>query len=730
MGSLFQELKRRKVFRVAAVYAIVAWLLIEVTSTILPTFDAPTWVNQTVTLLLLLGFPIALILSWAFEITPEGIKADAAAQPAQLTAQSTDRKLIYAILALVVLVAGFQLADRFSSAEVSAALSSQQLTATVNTDSRVIRSRLDLGPMQAFRGEGLRTLFSLSPDGTMLAYTTIIDGDTSSGDRQLHLLDLSQLESRKLGPPFFRPIINPTLQPVIDFSPDGEWVAYSSGSTLMKISVAGGTPVKIADDVVLYGDFWTQQDTIIVTNSAFRLVRISVESGDTEPLALAQEFDFEILRNSVLMPDGKNILFHRVDISPNAAETRLQLYNLETGENRVLLTEVGEPRYSNSGHLTFIRDGSLSAVPFDLETLQITGPEVTLIDNIEGDPVFGQYSYALSESGDLVYLPGASYQMNLVPLSSLSWVELNGDETVLDMEPQAFLNIGLSPDGRNVLLTIIERPGILDIYNYDLDRGALARVTFTRSAMAAVWNAEGDRIVYGTMEGEIYSVNANGLGNTELLFDGTLNNAYALPTSFSPDGSQAFFSEIPRLSFGESKIFSLNMSPEGETEKLFESDFFESAASISPNGRWLAYRSNESGSQQIHVRPYPATNTNRWQVSIEGGNDPQWSADSEQLFFRRSLGADGSNSEMYSVSVATGDVFKAGQPQLLFTSDHINTEVDFGFNTYSVSPDGERFLMLKPATDQSEASAEIPTSVILIQNFAAELKRLVPARLP
>lgn len=172
------------------------------------------------------------------------------------------------------------------------------------------------------------------------------------------------------------------------------------------------------------------------------------------------------------------------------------------------------------------------------------------------------------------------------------------------------------------------------------------------------------------------------------------------------------------------------MSPEGETEKLFESDFFETSASISPNGRWLAYQSNESGSQQIHVRPYPATSTNRWQVSIEGGNDPQWSADSEQLFFRRLLGVDGSNSEMYSVSVETGDVFKAGQPQLLFTSDHINTVVDIGFNDYAVSPDGERFLMLKPATDQSAASAEIPTSVILIQNFAAELKRLVPARSP
>ena len=106
MGNLFQELKRRKVFRVAAVYAVVAWLLIEVTSTILPTFDAPAWVNQTVTLLLILGFPIALILSWAYEVTPEGIKADAGAQPVTAPAQSTDRKLIYLILALVVMVAG------------------------------------------------------------------------------------------------------------------------------------------------------------------------------------------------------------------------------------------------------------------------------------------------------------------------------------------------------------------------------------------------------------------------------------------------------------------------------------------------------------------------------------------------------------------------------------------------------------------------------------------------
>ena len=113
MGSLFQELKRRKVFRVAAVYAVVAWLLIEVTSTILPTFDAPAWVNQTVTLLLLLGFPIALILSWAYEVTPEGIKTDTGVQPQQSISQSADRKLIYAIFALVLFAVGFQVSDRF-----------------------------------------------------------------------------------------------------------------------------------------------------------------------------------------------------------------------------------------------------------------------------------------------------------------------------------------------------------------------------------------------------------------------------------------------------------------------------------------------------------------------------------------------------------------------------------------------------------------------------------------
>ena len=275
----------------------------------------------------------------------------------------------------------------------------------------------------------------------------------------------------------------------------------------------------------------------------------------------------------------------------------------------------------------------------------------------------------------------------------------------------------------------MERTAISNIYNYDLDRGTLARITFARNSIVALWNVKGDRIVYGTLDGGIYSVNANGLCNTESLFSDPLNDSFPILTSFSPDGSELLYTQVTILSSQDSEIFSLSMSPEGETRELFANDFFGTAASVSPDGRWIAYQSNESGSLQIHVRPYPATDTDRWQVSIDGGGDPKWSADGTHLFFRKVLDAEGRMSAMYSVSLEAGEVFKAGQPSVLFTSDHLTQDL-FKINGYAVAGDGERFLMLKPAADQSKATANTPTSVVLIQNFADELKRLVPESSP
>jgi len=169
MGNLFQELKRRKVFRVAAVYAVVAWLLIEVTSTVLPTFDTPAWVNQTITLLFILGFPITLIMAWAYEITSEGIKTDAGAQPATAPAQSTDRNLIYLILALVVMVAGFQIADRFLTDQTSSSLAGNQASGSSDSSTNVVRSTLPLGDLRPILNFGTR--FCLDSDSNCISGT-------------------------------------------------------------------------------------------------------------------------------------------------------------------------------------------------------------------------------------------------------------------------------------------------------------------------------------------------------------------------------------------------------------------------------------------------------------------------------------------------------------------------------------------------------------------------------
>jgi|TARA_B100000315_G_scaffold260152_1_gene319566 hypothetical protein len=218
MGDLLQELKRRKVFKVGAVYAVVAWLLIEVTSTILPTFDTPAWVNQTVTLLLILGFPIALILSWAYEITPEGIKTDAGTQPATTPAQSTDRNLIYLILALVVMVAGFQLSDQFFSGDTNSTIRSAG-SGSVLANPSVVRSSIILNQaLPRIPGFGARTGLSLAPDSSSLAY-----GDALNG--RLLLRDLATQETQEFALSSAIPLFSPNSQNLLIF--DGGTSEYS-----------------------------------------------------------------------------------------------------------------------------------------------------------------------------------------------------------------------------------------------------------------------------------------------------------------------------------------------------------------------------------------------------------------------------------------------------------------------------------------------------------------------
>jgi hypothetical protein len=304
LGKLIAELKRRKVFRVAAVYAVVSWVLIQVADTVLPALQMPDWTVSFVTVLFMLGFPIAVILAWAFEATPDGIRADASAPTIQSIGQTSDQKLIYSILVLVIALGAFQVADRF----LFNSQPSQNTGVAASSNAQVRRSILPLGLMNYSEGgvHASRTTLSLSPDGSRLAYTAHSDGKI-----QLYIRELDQLESRPLGIPFDNR--EPTS---LAFSPDGEALAYYDGQDLKKVSVSGGGTQTIAAGLAssffakLRGLDWAEDNTIVLEDSGGRLLRISATSGagqtiDIPPLGSLSEFHAQ----PDVLPGGDAMLF-------------------------------------------------------------------------------------------------------------------------------------------------------------------------------------------------------------------------------------------------------------------------------------------------------------------------------------------------------------------------------------------------------------------------------------
>lgn len=710
MGKLFEELRRRKVFRVAAVYAVVAWLLIEVTSTILPTFDAPAWVNQTVTLLLILGFPITLIMAWAYEVTPEGIKPDFGTQAkAQVPAQQ-NQLLIYATFALVLLVAGFQFADLFM-----VDTESTQLT-DLNTDERVRRSNLLLGPLNSVPGFPFRTSVALSPDGSRLAYTT-----SSEDQTQLHIRELDQLESRTLGTPF------DFFSSEIAFSPDGEWLTYKDGRDLKKISVLGGAGQSIAEDVVANGPghSWADDETIYLTTIGRDIVHVPASGGTAQPLNIprisSNSSEGELLYWPSPLPGTSALLFTRF-VAPGAVDETgiVELFDIATNESQLLIQNAYNATYSPSGHIAFMRSGSLWAVPFDLDSRRIIGAETLLIEGIDGVGALGFATYSFSRSGDLVYLPGKNTDISGLRQSILAWVDRRGEETALEMVPQSIATPRLSPDGSRVALSISSQGGNSEqnIWSYELDRGTFSRITFTTYAWYPLWSPDGSRLVYYTLGG-ISSVNSNGIGEIDVLVSKPDSDIFLWqPTSFTPDGTQLLYQEP---SSGSWDMHSLSMAPEHVSTPLFNSGFEEQSGAISPNGRWIAYATNETGELEVYVRPFPDIESDKWLVSQDGGGDPQWAADTGELFYRKQLDGD-EGIETYAVAVSSVGEFSANTPQLLFTSAHRYGET----NSYSVAADGQRFMMLKPVADEDAGPVAVDTNLVLVENFAAELRRLAP----
>ncbi len=427
---------------------------------------------------------------------------------------------------------------------------------------------------------------------------------------------------------------------------------------------------------------------------------MSANGGEPEMLATVNGDEGE--REYALpdfLPDGKNLLF-TIRLSPGF---QTALLSLETRERKVVLENARQTRYLSTGHLIYEQSitGNLMAAPFDLAALAVTGDSVPVVQGVRQNDT-GFVDYSISDNGTLVYVPSTGGLD-----STLVWVDRQGLATPLIEDRQAYDRLRLSPDGQRVAVAV--QSGLnQDIWIYDIGRGTRMRLTVEGNNGDPVWTPDGMRVTFSSNRDgsqDLYWKPADGSGQAELLLNMHTGNVL-IPTSWSPDGeSLAFYAVAPTRD-----IWVLPRG--GDASPFVATAFNEGSPLFSPDGRWLAYVSDESGRDEIYVQPYPGPGV-KWPISTEGGTEPRWSADGHELFYR--LG-----DKMMVVEVQSEPAFSSGRPQLVFEVPYLTDQ--FSTSNYDISPDGQRFLMIKAVEEEGGQQDQI--NVVL--NWFEELKRLVP----
>jgi serine/threonine protein kinase/Tol biopolymer transport system component len=532
---------------------------------------------------------------------------------------------------------------------------------------------------------------AFSPDGRQLVY----EGRNGGGALQLYLRFMDSLEGK--------PISGTEGASMPFFSPDGQWVGFFAEGKLKKVTITGGSSLVLCDAPNPRGGSWAPNDTVFFSAGPLQtLWQVSAKGGTAQVLTKLDRQKGEIShRWPQILPGGKAVLF-TVWTGPGADERQVQLQILGSGERRVLVEGGHTGYYVGTGHLVYSRQGTLVAVPFDLARLEVgSSAPVAIAEGIKDVNEGAQYT--ISGNGSLAYVPG-DYQSD----SRLIWVDRSGKLEPLAAPPRPYSYPRISPDGQRVAVEIYGAK--IEIWLYNFARGTLVRLTPEGSSQAPTWAPDGKRLAYRATRAGSRNIlwrSVDGTGAEERLTTGEGNQT---PNSWSPDGKMLAYDELGTAGIGVSV---LSIEGERKARPFLQTRFSEEAPVFSPNGRWLAYVSNESGRNEIYVRPFPGPGE-KFPISTEGGTEPLWARNGRELFYR-SVDTD----KMMAIEVQTEPSFRASAPRVLFQGRFAGA-IDQHAG-YDISPDGQRFLMLK-ANEQSQAPAQI--NVVL--NWFEELKQKVP----
>ena len=540
-----------------------------------------------------------------------------------------------------------------------------------------------------------------SPNGSHIVSTVRISGKLQLIDRQLSSAATRPIEGTQgATDPFF--------------SPDGKWIGFFVGGLLKKVLLSGGVPETLCKADNARGGTWTTDGSIIFTpGTDSPLYRISAEGGGVEAIStIDSEAKERSHRWPSALPGGQAILFSVAYQTGNPLDdANVAVLDRRTGKHRIIIKGGVFARYVAPGYIVYGRRSTLTAVPFDLKRLEVTGPPMTVQENVEGLKSNGRVQFSISDNGDLTYVEGRADDPRDAA-QPLLWVDRRGVEQVLSGDPQRYAKPRLSPDGHTLFVEVAEPESA--VWSYNMDRGTLTRVTYGGVSYGPIPSPDGKLLAYqATRDGVAGAMVSQVDGNGEQRLTST--KRLHVPTSWTADGSAVVITAGAESGYLE--VWLIPVTGDHTPQTLVQGPFNAGGARCSPDGHWLAYVADESGRNEIYLRPYPQAGP-RIQISAEGGTSPVWSRNGRELFFRN-------GDQILAVSMTAGAQVVAGKPQVLFSKlipeDASGPAYDI-IADFDVSADGQHFVM-----PRYSAEARNPPGSIVILNWREELKRKMSA---
>jgi serine/threonine-protein kinase len=487
------------------------------------------------------------------------------------------------------------------------------------------------------------------------------------------------------------------------FSPDGQWVAFFADGKLKKVAMRGGAVVPLCDNPGVGGGSWGEDGTII-TAADFTLSRIPSAGGArTRVTELAP--GESVHRWPQILPGGKAVLFSAYPSMTGVEGAMIEVLSLKDRRRRTLVRGGTWGRYLASGHLIYIDKGTLFAIPFDPDRLELHGAPTPVLKGIAYSAAWGYPQIDVSRTGTLVYRSSSAGD----GLVTVHWLDEAGNTSPLLPVPGNYSSPTLSPDGHRLALMSAG-----DIWVYESGRGRMTRLTSDGGYGFPVWTPDGQYLVFRGEHGMLWT-RADGTGQPEEL---TQSNNPQNPQSFTPDGKHLAFVEISLATGADIWTLPVESAASGlragKPEVFLQTPSHERGPMFSPDGRWLAYFSNESGDYRVYVDSFPHRGSKR-QVSPDGNSGPRWSRNGKDLFFVKFRAP----SELMAVSYKSrGDSFVTSKPRVWSSEIAVFTAA----GSYEPAPDGTRIIVLL----LTETPKTSPDRLIFLLNFFDELQRRVP----